>query len=55
MDGGVEGGLMDIAQIELMGVVLNLYVALLGDVPVVAAGAFPIADVKAVVELRNEV
>ena len=29
MDGGVDGGLMDIAQIELMGVVLILYVALL--------------------------
>ena len=28
MDGVVEGGLMDIAQIELMGVVLILYVVL---------------------------
>jgi hypothetical protein len=34
---------------------LVLLVVPRGDGPVVAAGAFPIADVKAIVEMRDEV
>ena len=54
----VNGCCFDFVRCSVRGGVFDQLVLLVvprGDVPVVAAGAFPIADVKAVIELRDEV